>query len=203
MPETNSPLRILGFAGSLRRRSYNRRLLDLAATTAPGGIQLLVHDIHDVPLFDEDVEADAHGGPEGVRLLRAAIAAADGVLIATPEYNQSMPGVLKNVLDWLSRKDPAYGEVLAGKPVAIVGATPGRWGTRVAQAQVRHALSAMEALVMATPQVYIAGAGGQGPDADPFDAATARRLGTFLEAFREWVGRVSLAGDGRFAAPES
>src|SRR5690606_41860331 len=96
-----------------------------------------------------------------------------------------------------------HGASIAGQTVAIAVATPGGWGTRVAQAQVRHALTAMEALVMATPQVYIAGAGGQGPDADPFDAATARRLGTFLEAFRERVGRVSLPGDGRFAAPES
>lgn len=128
MPDNFAPLRVLAFAGSLRRNSYNRHLIDAATGSAPAGLSLTVHDsIADIPLFNEDLEADAADGPDGVMRLRAAVAAADGVLIATPEYNQSLPGVLKNTLDWLSRNDAALGEVLSGKPVAIMGATPGRW----------------------------------------------------------------------------
>ncbi|WMJ69229.1 NAD(P)H-dependent oxidoreductase [Stenotrophomonas sp. 24(2023)] len=184
-----TPLRVLAFAGSLRRNSYNRRLLDAAAEAAPSGISVTVHDsIADVPLFDEDLEAGTAGGPTGVTRLRAAIAAADGVLMATPEYNQSLPGVLKNTLDWLSRDDARYGAVLAGKPVAIMGATPGHWGTRLAQSQLRHALAAMGALTMTAPQLYIAEAGtGIEPGTGYADAATLKRLQRFLQGFDAWM----------------
>lgn len=189
MSDEHTPFHVLAFAGSLRRHSYNRRLLDAAAAAAPAGIRLTVYDtIAQVPLFDEDLEAETHGGPDGVKQLRAAIVAADGVLISTPEYNQSLPGVLKNTLDWLSRKDAEYGEVLSGKPAAIMGATPGRWGTRVAQSQLRHALAAMGALTMTAPQLYVAEA-AKASDAETgaFDPATQKRLGTFLEGFQAWM----------------
>src|SRR5215470_5003951 len=89
--------KVLALPGSLRRNGYNRRLLQTAAHIAPAGLQIDVFDgLAGVPLFDEDLESATHGGPDGVRSLRAAVAAADGVLIATPEYNQSIPGVLKN-----------------------------------------------------------------------------------------------------------
>src|SRR5581483_11429227 len=89
-----------------------------------------------LPLFDEDLEPATLGGPDAVRQLRAQVAAGDGLLIATPEYNQSLPGVLKNAIDWLSRPWPD--EVLAGKPVAVIGASSGRWGARLAQAALRQ-----------------------------------------------------------------
>ncbi|HGM6770063.1 NADPH-dependent FMN reductase [Stenotrophomonas sp. TWI169] len=189
MPDNFAPLRVLAFAGSLRRNSYNRHLIDAATGSAPAGLSLTVHDsIADIPLFNEDLEADAAGGPDGVMRLRAAVAAADGVLIATPEYNQSLPGVLKNTLDWLSRNDAALGEVLSGKPVAIMGATPGRWGTRLAQSQLRHALAAMGALVMTSPQLYIAEAASALDTAtNDFDDATRKRLHRFLEGFQSWI----------------
>ncbi|WP_049469940.1 NADPH-dependent FMN reductase, partial [Stenotrophomonas maltophilia] len=99
MSDTPPPLNILAFAGSLRSNSYNRRLVRAAAGAAPAGLLLTVHDtIADIPLFDEDLEAADPAGPAGVKRLRAAIASADGVLIATPEYSQSLPGVLKNTL---------------------------------------------------------------------------------------------------------
>jgi len=189
MPDNAPPLNILAFAGSLRGNSYNRRLIRAAAGAAPAGLLLTVHDtIADVPLFDEDLEAADPAGPAGVKRLRAAIAGADGVLIATPEYSQSLPGVLKNTLDWLSRDDAEYRTVLSAKPVAIIGATPGHWGTKLAQSQLRHTLTAMGALTMASPQLYVAeAAAAYDNDADDFDAATRKRLQRFLEGFQAWV----------------
>jgi chromate reductase len=122
--------RVLCLAGSLRRDSWNRRLLQAAVAQAPATLHLDVYDaLSAVPLFDEDLEQREPAGPAGVQALRAAIAAADGVIIATPEYNHAIPGVLKNALDWLSRDNPE-GEVLPEKPVAVLGASSGPWGTR-------------------------------------------------------------------------
>ena len=118
-------------------------------------MELMVYDtIADVPLFNEDLEASGDA-PDGVRRLRESIAAADGLLIATPEYNQSLPGMLKNTIDWLSRPDARGAEVLEGKPVAIVGATTGAWGTRLAQSQLRHALAATGARTLPAPMLFI------------------------------------------------
>jgi chromate reductase len=145
---------VLAVAGSLRRDSFNRRLLEAAKQNAPSSLNLTLYDgLGGVPLFNEDLEQATHGGPEEVRLLRDAVAAADGLLIATPEYNQSIPGVLKNVIDWLSR--PAPEEVLVGKPVSIIGASGGRWGTRLAQAALRQVLTATESIVMPQPAVFV------------------------------------------------
>lgn len=142
---------VLGIAGSLRSGSHNRRLLIDLAATAPAGIEITVfRDLHAVPLFDEDVEEV--GIPVGVRLLATAVADADALIISTPEYNQSMPGVLKNALDWLSR--PSVGTPLQGKPVAIIGATVGIWGTRLAQSQIRGALLAMGAWILPSPALF-------------------------------------------------
>jgi chromate reductase len=184
--------RLLALPGSLRRRSYNRRLLEAAAEMAPPGVSVQVYphgELAAVPLFDEDVEEETGGGPEAVRRLRREVAAADGLLIATPEYNQSIPGVLKNTLDWLSREAP--GEVLAGKPVAVVGATAGRWGTRLAQSAVRHVLAATGARVLPAPQLYAAGAAALFDEAGRLiDDTTRRQLGAVLAAFAEWIDLV-------------
>lgn len=111
--------RILALPGSLRRDGYNRRLLEAATRIAAPDWHIDIFDsLAAVPLFDEDLEAATGGGPDGVRCLRAAIAGADGVLFATPEYNQSLPGVLKNAIDWLSR--PAPEEVLIGDRKSVV-----------------------------------------------------------------------------------
>jgi len=189
MSTVNQPVHILAFAGSLRRDSYNRRLLETAATVLPQQMTMTVYDsIGDIPLFNEDVEAQSSDGPEGVRRLRTAIAAADGVLIATPEYNQSLPGVLKNTIDWLSRSDADGHTVLAGKPVAMVGATPGPWGTRLAQAQLRHALTATGALALPAPMLFVRDAARvQDTESGHFDAATQKRLRAVLDALQVWI----------------
>ena len=181
--------RILALPGSLRRNGYNQRLLENAVRLAPAHLRVEVYaDLANVPLFNEDLEAASGGGPEGVRRLRDAVAAADGVLIATPEYNQSLPGVLKNALDWLSRPAPA--EVLIGKPVAVTGVSAGRWGTRLAQAALRQVLAATEAAVMPAPMLFVSDA-GHAFDADGHlvDSRVRESLRTLLDAFDGWVER--------------
>jgi chromate reductase len=143
--------RILGISGSLRERSYNRALLRAAAELAPEGVEIEEFDLREIPLYDADVEAA--GDPEPVAKLRAAVAEADALLFATPEYNRGTSGVLNNAIDWLSR--PALASVLRWKPVAIMGASTGRGGTRNAQAQVRDALLFPGAILVAEPEVAI------------------------------------------------
>src|ERR1700716_1091933 len=114
-------IEVLAIAGSLRRDSYNRRLLEAACEVAPEGMTVHLYEgLGSIPFFDEELERAHPSGPEPVRDLCARVANADAILISTPEYNQSIPGVLKNAIDWLSR--PAPVEVLAGKPAAILGA---------------------------------------------------------------------------------
>ncbi|MAT85280.1 MAG: NADPH-dependent FMN reductase [Gammaproteobacteria bacterium] len=123
---------ILGIPGSLRRGSTNRALLESAGELMPEGARLEVAGLDGIPLYDGDLEA-AEGIPPAVAALKDRIAAADGVVIATPEYNGSMPGVLKNAVDWCSRPPEDQARVLRDRPVAMLGATPGRLGTILAQ----------------------------------------------------------------------
>jgi chromate reductase len=133
-------MRVLGISGSLRRESLNTALLRAAAERLPAGAELVEYEgLADVPPYDEDV--DAASTPEAVRDLREAILAADAVLIATPEYNHSIPGQLKNALDWASR--PAGHSALNGKPAAAIGASKSMFGGVWAQAELRKVLSAM------------------------------------------------------------
>ncbi len=143
--------RILAISGSLRERSYNRALLRAARELAPYGVEIEEFDLSPIPFYDADVEAA--GDPEPVAALRAAVAEADALLIATPEYNRGTSGVLKNAIDWLSR--PALASVLRRKPVAVMGASTGRGGTRRAQQQVRDALLFPGALVLEEPEVLV------------------------------------------------
>ncbi len=191
---TARDVRILGLAGSLRRHSYNRGLLLAAVELAPVGMQVrLDENLRAIPLFDEDLEEETAGGPPPVRALRDEVAAADGLLVATPEYNQSIPGVLKNAVDWLSREAP--GEVLAGKPVAIVGATSGRWGTRLAQSALRQTLHATGALVLPSPNLYAATAASLFDDDGRLgDVGTRQQLAAVLAAFAAWIETVAPRG---------
>jgi len=184
-------IRVLGMAGSLREASFNRGLLRAAIEAAPEEMETSVFDLAPLPLYDGDVEAA--GDPEPVVRLKEAIRAADLVLIATPEYNQSVPAVTKNAVDWGSR--PPRPQAWDGKVVAILGATPGRLGTVGAQRNLRESLSHLNARVMPQPRIFIAGAG------DVFDAernltdeTTRERLAAFMEAAAEWA---RLFGAGR------
>lgn len=124
--------KLIGISGSLREGSYNTALLRAAATTMPEGAELVLGTIRGIPLYDGDVEA-TDGIPAAVAALKDAIAAADGLIISTPEYNNSMPGVLKNAIDWLSRPPADIPHVFGGKPVALIGASPGGFGTVLSQ----------------------------------------------------------------------
>jgi chromate reductase, NAD(P)H dehydrogenase (quinone) len=176
-------MNVLGIAGSLRRGSFNRQLLHAAVAGAPAGVAIRVYDgLAAMPLFDQDIEQEASAeGP--VADLRGLVKAADGLLFSTPEYNQSIPGVLKNTIDWLSRDD-----ALVNKPVAVIGATAGRWGTRLAQSTLRHVLSATESRVMPAPTLFLAEADHAfDPDGRLIDKQNTERLHEVLTAFAAWI----------------
>jgi len=133
-------MKVLGISGSLRRDSYNSALLRAAAERLPAGVELVEYEgLRQIPPYDADLEAD--GAPAAVEELREAIRTADAVLIATPEYNHSLPGQLKNALDWVSR--PAGKSALMGKPAAAIGASTGMFGAVWAQAEARKVLAAL------------------------------------------------------------
>jgi chromate reductase, NAD(P)H dehydrogenase (quinone) len=138
-------MRLLAISGSLRTGSHNSRLLRLAAEEAPAGVEIEIYDgLAHIPPYDED--ADMGPGPESVRDLRGRIAEADGLLFATPEYNSSIPGVLKNAIDWASR--PRASTPLAGKPAVVMGASTGHFGAVWAQAELRKVLGSAGARVV-------------------------------------------------------
>jgi chromate reductase len=137
-------MRVLGISGSLRRDSHNTELLRAAATLLPSGVEFELYDgLKDIPPYAEDDESEA---PASVTNLRERIAAADAVLFATPEYNHSIPGALKNALDWVSR--PHQTNTLRGKPVAVIGASTGMFGAVWAQAELRKVAAALGARVI-------------------------------------------------------
>ncbi|MBI5544399.1 MAG: NAD(P)H-dependent oxidoreductase [Deltaproteobacteria bacterium] len=154
--------RVCAIAGSLRTGSYNKALLRAAQELAPPGVRIAIWDgLRSIPPFDQDEQV--RGDPAPVVALKAAIAEADVLLIATPEYNYGIPGVLKNAFDWASR--PAGKSVLNGKPAAIVGATVGLWGTVRAQLALRQSFLFTESPVLLKPEVLVARA------QDKFDAS--------------------------------
>lgn len=183
---------VLGIAGSLRSGSFNRGLLKAAAEVAPAGLQVARFDrVAEIPLYNLDVERE--GDPAAVRALKEAIEAADGLLLACPEYNHGPSGVMKNLVDWASRppRDPPVG----GKPAAIMGASPGRFGTVRAQAVLREVLRACGARVMPSPNLLVGGAHDLFDDSGRLvDDSTRERLKDFLEAFAGWIERFEPAG---------
>jgi chromate reductase len=180
------PIRILGVAGSLRRGSLNRALLRAAAELAPEGVAIEPFDLLSVPLYNGDVEAG--GDPEGVAAFKAAIRAADGVLFVCPEYNHGVPGVMKNAVDWASR--PPAGAALSGKPVGIIGASPGQTGSARGQSQLRQAFEFTNSYCMPQPEILVFRA-HEKFDAEGrlIDENTAKYLARYVAALAAWVGR--------------
>jgi chromate reductase, NAD(P)H dehydrogenase (quinone) len=123
---------LIGISGSLRRLSFNSSLLRTAATLMPAGATLQIADISNIPLYNADVEND-EGIPAPIAVLKDRIASSAGLLLCSPEYNNAMPGVMKNVIDWLSRPSDDIARVFHGRPVAVMGASPGPFGTTLAQ----------------------------------------------------------------------
>ena len=178
---------ILAISGSLRRESYNTGLLRAARRRAPDGVDLRIFDLKGIPLFDADLEAE--GYPARVQELHAAVGAADALLIASPEYNWGITGVLKNAIDWASR--PPGESTLSGKPAAIVGATPGPGGTRLAQLMVRNVLTALVVKILPAPGFYLGGAADKFENGELRDESTAERLDGVVSALVEWSRRFS------------
>jgi NAD(P)H-dependent FMN reductase len=178
---------VLGVAGSLRRGSYNAALLRAAIELAPPDLAIAVASIRDVPLYDGDLEAE-RGIPDSVRVLKDRLAAADGLLLVTPEYNNSIPGVMKNVIDWMSRPPADVPRVFGGKPVALMGATPGAGGTTLSHAAWLPVLRTLTALPWFGPRVYVSHA------AKVFDAeghltdeSVRANVANFLLGFSEFI----------------
>jgi chromate reductase, NAD(P)H dehydrogenase (quinone) len=178
-------MRVLGISGSLRRESHNTRLLGVAAEHVPPPGELeLFEGLKDVPPYDEDDDGDL--APGGARRLREAIAAADAVLIATPEYNSSIPGQLKNALDWASRPFPD--NVLRNKPVAVIGASTGSFGAVWAQAEVRKVLGSIGARVVDV-ELPVSGAEEAFAGNRLADQELHQRLAQILAELAEAVGQ--------------
>jgi chromate reductase, NAD(P)H dehydrogenase (quinone) len=180
-------LHILGIAGSLRAGSYNRALLRAAQEIAPEGMQITAFDLAPIPLYNGDVEAQ--GDPEPVIALKTAIREADALLIVTPEYNYGVPGVLKNAIDWASR--PPGQSPLNGKPVALMGATPGMTGTARAQLQLRQAFVFTQSYPLAGPEVLVPRATEKfDTEGRLTDEATRQHVRRLLERLTEWTRRL-------------
>ncbi|MDX2206769.1 MAG: NADPH-dependent FMN reductase [Gemmatimonadales bacterium] len=185
------PLSLVMLSGSLRTGSFNTALLRALQELAPDTLRLTMLEWRTVPVYDGDCE-DREGIPAVVTELQAAIRASDGLVIATPEYNHSIPGGFKNLLDWLSRGPMPHG--LHGVPTAILGASVGTIGTTRAQAILRQTLAALNAPTMPSPQVLVTDANNRfGADGSLTDQATRNFVGNWLVAVERWMRRFPLA----------
>ena len=180
-------MKVLGISGSLRQGSFNSMALRAAQKLAPAGMKLDIADIASIPLYNDDVRAA--GEPPAVAALKAQIRAADAVLLVTPEYNFSIPGVLKNTLDWLSRPpEPPFD----GKPVAIMGASPGPVGTARVQYDLRKVLGFMNTFTVNKPEVFISFAQNKfNADGELTDEPTGKFIADLLVSLQNLKQRVN------------
>lgn len=181
---------ILGISGSLRRGSFNTALLAAAVEVAPEGTRLIAETLHGVPLYDADVEA-ADGIPAAVRRLKEGVVAADGLLLVTPEYNNAIPGVFKNAIDWMSRPSDDIARVFGGLPVAVIGASPGRFGTILAQAAWLPVLRTLGTNPWFGGRLQVSRAGHVFKDGALADDETRGRLAGFVAGFAAFAERNS------------
>ena len=185
---------LLALPGSLRQASFNAALARAAARLAPDGVTVEVASIRGIPLYDGDLEA-SEGIPRPVQALKDRIVAADGLLLVTPEYNNSIPGVFKNAIDWLSRPPADISRVFGGKPVAVLGATPGGFGTIMSQNAWLPVLRTLGTRPWFGQKLYLAAAhkafDGSG---ELTDGTQRQRLTEFLAAFADFVGKPSVPG---------
>jgi chromate reductase, NAD(P)H dehydrogenase (quinone) len=179
---------LIGISGSLRKASYNSALLRAAVALSPAALSIEIASIAQIPLYDGDVEAGS-GIPAPVAELKERIARADGLLLVTPEYNQSLPGVFKNAIDWLSRPARDIERVFGGKWVGVIGATPGQGGTRLAQTAWLPVLRSLGVQPWLGKQLYVAGA-AQVFDADGklVDAKVTQLLRDYLAGLAKVIG---------------
>jgi len=181
--------RILGISGSLRAASFNTALLRAAQQVAGDGIELEAATLHGIPLYDGDAEA-ANGIPEAVSALKERVVASDGVLLVTPEYNNGVPGVFKNAIDWLSRPANDIARVFGGRPFALVGASPGGFGTILSQDHWLPVLKTLGVDLWAGSKLYVSRA-GQAFDANGelVDDKVRAQLADFVRGFAAFAAK--------------
>lgn len=181
-------VRIVGISGSLRVRSFNAALLRVAAELAPAGAVIEIESIKGIPLYDGDLEASA-GIPPVVAALKDKVAAADGLLLVTPEYNNSLPGVFKNAIDWLSRPATDIPRVFGGKPVGIIGASPGRFGTILSQTAWLQVLRTLGTKPWFDQSLYLGGASKLFDQSGTLtDEESRKRVQGYMRGFADFVG---------------
>ena len=181
-------MKILGFCGSLRNDSFNRKLLLAAEKCLPEGVRLESFDCGHVPLYNSDLDGERK--PEPVARLLESIRGCDAMLFATPEYNFSIPGVLKNTLDWASR--PAYASVMVHKPTAIISGSKGLVGGARMQSHLKQVLGSTLSRIYPSPEFLVPQVQDKfDADGNLADPATAERLKKYISGFIIWAGRVS------------
>jgi chromate reductase len=182
-------MNIVGLSGSLRRASFNTALLRAAAGLMPAGATLSVETIHGIPLYDGDVEA-SEGIPPAVAALKDKVAAADALLLVTPEYNNSIPGPFKNAIDWMSRPPADAARIFAGRKVALIGASPGGFGTILSQNAWLPVLRTLGCELWTGGRLMVSRAGGVFDAGGTMtDAAMQKQLRDYLAGFAGFVGR--------------
>ena len=180
--------RILGVAGSLRKDSYNRKLLGAIAAIAPENIEVEIYELDKIPLYNQDIDTP-ESMPESVRDFKRRIKEADAILFVTPEYNRSIPGVLKNAIDWASR--PYNDNSFDDKPVATIGATDGMLGTAVAQYHMREIFSFLNAHPMERPQLFVSGISKKLAGGKVQDEELKKLLLLFINNLALWAARIN------------
>ena len=178
---------VIGISGSLRRGSYNTAVLRAAASMMPAGSELRIESIAEIPLYNGDDET-ATGIPPAAARLKDAIAAADGLLLVTPEYNNSLPGVTKNAIDWLTRPASDVPRVFRGKPVAIAGASPGGFGTILSQNAWLPVFRTLGADLWSGGRLLVSRAATVvDANGEVSDATTRENIGKFVKGFVDYV----------------
>lgn len=187
-------VKILGISGSLRAQSFNTALLRAALAATGTDVQIEAATLHGIPLYDGDLE-QRDGTPHAVRELKQRILAHDGLLMVTPEYNNGVPGVFKNAVDWLSRKTPDLPPVFADRPVAVIGASPGGFGTIMAQNHWLPVLRTLGARHWSGGRLMVSRAQSVfGADGALLDDAVRRQLAEFIHGFASFVAASSATG---------
>lgn len=182
----NKPIIILGFAGSLRKDSYNKALLRAATQLIPKDAKLEIFDLEGIPPFNQDLEDNM---PERVKKFKAKIRAADAILIVTPEHNYSVPGVLKNAIDWASR--PYEDNSFEGKPVAIMSASPGMFGGARAQYHLRQVLVSLNMHAINRPEVIVASVDEKIDEKGNLtDEKARKKIRQLMESLVDWTKRL-------------
>jgi len=179
-------INILGFAGSLRKNSYNKALLRAAVELVPSDIKIEVFDLEGIPLFNQDLEEQP---PKWVREFKAKIRAADALLIATPEYNYSVPGVLKNAIDWASR--PYRDNAFEGKPVALMSASEGLLGGARAQYHLRQIFVALNMHALNRPEVIVSSVDEKvDENGNITDEKTREKIKKLIQSLADWTRKL-------------